>query len=59
MKKDFYYKFFKNGKIEYESEYLFDKKWNGKEYDEYGEIIKIINNDIKKRGSKKYKSKIK
>ena len=38
----------KNGmekdKLEYEGEYLFDKKWNGKGYDENGNIIyELIN----------------
>ena len=28
-----------NGKLEYEGEYLFDNKWNGKGYDEKGSLI--------------------
>ena len=28
-----------NGKLDYEGEYLFNKKWNGKVYDEKGKII--------------------
>ena len=32
-------KLFKNGKFEYESEYLNNKKWNGKGFDENGNII--------------------
>ena len=32
-----------NGKLEFEGEYLFDKKWNGKGYDENGNIIYVLN----------------
>jgi len=30
---------FTNGRLEFEGEYLFNKKWNGKRYDEEGNII--------------------
>ena len=30
---------FKNGKLIYEGQYLYSKKWNGKGYDENGNII--------------------
>ena len=33
-----------NGKLEYEGEYLYDKKWNGKGYDENGSIIYELRN---------------
>ena len=33
-----------NGKLEYEGEYLFNEKWNGKGYDENGNIIYELNN---------------
>ena len=34
----------KIGQLEYEGEYLYDKKWNGKGYDENGNIIyELIN----------------
>ena len=33
-----------NGQLEFEGEYFFDKKWNGKGYDENGNIIyELIN----------------
>ena len=32
-----------NNKIEYEGEYLFNKKWNGKGYDNKGKIIYTLN----------------
>ena len=31
------------GKLKYEGDYLFDKKWNGKEYDKNNMIINILN----------------
>ena len=34
--KEYYY----DGKLCFEGEYLYDKKWNGKGYDENGNIIK-------------------
>ena len=40
---NYYYKLkgepYLNGKLEYEGEYLYNKKWNGKGYDENGNII--------------------
>ena len=30
--------------MEYEGEYLYDKKWNGKGYDKNGNIIYVLNN---------------
>ena len=37
-------KFYINEKLEYEGEFLFDKKYNGKGYDENGNIIyELIN----------------
>ena len=37
----------RNGILEYEGEYLFNKKWNGKGYDENLNIIyEIINGEI-------------
>jgi len=37
-----------NGKLEYEGEYLYDRKWNGKGYDENGMIIyELINGNGK------------
>ena len=33
-----------DGKLEYEGEYLYNKKWNGKGYDEKGNIIYELNN---------------
>ena len=37
-----------NGKLEFEGEYLFDKKWNGKGYDVHGNIIyELINGNGK------------
>ena len=37
-----------NDKLKFKGEYLFDKKWNGKEYDEKGNIIyEIINGNGK------------
>ena len=33
-----------NGRLEYEGEYLFNKKWNGKGYDENGNIIYELKN---------------
>ena len=32
------------GRLEYEGEYCFNKKWNGKGYDENGNIIYILKN---------------
>ena len=31
--------YYRHGKLEYEGEFLYDKKWNGKGYDENGNII--------------------
>ena len=37
-------RFYVKGRLEFEGEYLFNKKWNGKGYDENGNIIyEIIN----------------
>ena len=33
-----------NGRLKYEGDYLFDNKWNGKGYDEKGNIIYELNN---------------
>ena len=39
-----YYLNYINEKLEYEGEYLYNKKWNGKGYDENGNIIyELIN----------------
>ena len=36
------------GKLEFEGEYLFNKKWNGKGYDENGNILyELINGNRK------------
>ena len=36
--------FYKNRKLEYEGEYLYDRKWNGKGYDENGNVVcELIN----------------
>ena len=44
-------KLFKNGKFEYESEYLNNKKWNGKGFDENGNIIyELINGNGNENG---------
>ena len=40
-------KYFKNGKIKFEGEYLNDRKWNGKRYDPFGEIVYEIKNGNK------------
>ena len=46
-------KFFKNGKLEYEGEYMFYNKWHGKGYDEDGNVIyELINGNGK---GKEYK----
>ena len=37
-------KYYINEKLEYEGEFLFNKKWNGKGYDKYGNIIYELNN---------------
>ena len=37
-------KFYLNGILEYEGEYLFGKKWNGKGYDEKGNVIYELKN---------------
>ena len=37
-----------NNNLEYEGEYIYDKKWNGKGYDENGNIIyELINGNSK------------
>ena len=37
-------KFYFENKLEYEGEFLYNKKWNGKGYDENGDIIyELIN----------------
>ena len=33
-----------NNKLKYEGEYLYDKKWSGKGYDDNGNIIYELNN---------------
>ena len=41
-------KLYINGKLEYEGEYLYNKKWNGNGYDENGNIIyQLINGNGK------------
>ena len=37
-------KYFLNGKLEYEGEFLFGKKYNGKGYDSFGNITYELNN---------------
>ena len=37
-------KLYINEKIEYVCEVLYDKKWNGKGYDEYGNVIYELKN---------------
>ena len=37
-------KFYVNLQLEYEGEYLYNKKWNGKGYDKYGNIIYKLKN---------------
>ena len=49
-------KFYIDEKVEYEGEYLYNKKWNGKGYDKNGKIIyKLINGDGNARDYKKNK----
>ena len=41
-------KLYVNNRIEYDGNFLYDKKWNGKEYDELGNVIyEIINGKFK------------
>ena len=41
-------KYYINGQLEYEGEYLYERKWNGKGYDENGNIIyELINGNGK------------
>ena len=44
MIKDGMEKEYLGGILEYEGEYLYDKKYNGKGYDEYGNIIYELKN---------------
>jgi antitoxin component YwqK of YwqJK toxin-antitoxin module len=37
-------KFYINEKLEYEGEFLFNRKWNGKGYDENGNVIYELKN---------------
>jgi hypothetical protein len=37
-------KLYIKGKLQYEGEFLFHKKWNGKGYDEFGNIIYELHN---------------
>ena len=37
-------KYFKDGKIRFKGEYLNGEKWNGKEYNPYGELVNEIKN---------------
>ena len=37
-------KYYIKGILEYEGEFLFNKKWNGKGYDIYGNILYELNN---------------
>ena len=40
--------YFPNGKVEFEGEFLFDRKWNGKKYDEKVNLIyELINGNGK------------
>ena len=47
-----------DGKLEYEGEYLYNKKWNGKGYDENGNIIYELNNGTGKGKEYNYYGKL-
>ena len=47
-----------DGKLEYDGEYLYNKKWNGKEYDKNGKIINVLKNGNGKVKEYNYEGKL-